>query len=175
MFATFFAVFLIPQYLSHSSPMLNNTMTNTMTIQLWLIEYLQFWKARFLAEMHIKEDDPRIAVVEKFMLFACGWGAAICLAFSFYRYVLACFFYEGTPCTLMACCSFQCNPPPSHHHHRAGGGNASTGPYGKAIWMHWMLVPRSDHSRGRSRQCAGPLQRSSSKRYDGSPRMRARS
>ncbi len=64
------------------------------------------WKARFWAEMHIKEDDPRLAVVEKFFLFATGWGTAIMLAFSFYRFV----------CCDIERCDDECTPHRSTMH-----------------------------------------------------------
>lgn len=48
-------------------------------------EYWVQWRDRFLLEIHVKPDAPTVAVVEKFVLFALGWIAAIIMAFGFYR------------------------------------------------------------------------------------------
>lgn len=40
-----------------------------------------------MLEIHVKPDDPKVAAVEKAVLFALGWIAAFVMAFGFFRCV----------------------------------------------------------------------------------------
>lgn len=104
-------------------------------------EYWRQWKTRFLLEIHVRPDDPRVVAIEKSVLFALGWMAAIVMAFGFYRWVCHVMTREVMDIEVDIACHV--GSKTSGAYTTTGGGSVSTGWSDRATWTPWTRVPRS--------------------------------